>query len=71
MLALAAAGTVLFLSERRRVIKNGLFLNARHVWICSICTHSYINTRDEKISVCPRCGSYNSRDTDIKLSEKS
>ena len=38
-----------------------LSLDERFIWFCSICTYTYINTRDELISVCPRCGSYNKK----------
>ncbi len=38
-----------------------LSLDPRFIWFCSICTYTYINTRDEKITTCPRCGSYNKK----------
>jgi len=36
-------------------------LDERFIWFCSVCTYTYINTREELISVCPRCGSYNKK----------
>ncbi|MEW6100670.1 MAG: hypothetical protein AB1481_00030 [Candidatus Omnitrophota bacterium] len=38
-----------------------LSLDPKFIWHCSICTYSYINTKEEEISVCPRCGSYNKK----------
>ncbi|MBU1906083.1 MAG: hypothetical protein KJ923_03695 [Candidatus Omnitrophica bacterium] len=38
-----------------------LSLNPKFIWFCSICAYTYINTKEEIISVCPRCGSYNKR----------
>jgi hypothetical protein len=39
----------------------GLALSPEHIWHCAVCAYSYINTRQEAISVCPRCGSYNKK----------
>lgn len=38
-----------------------LSLDPRFIWFCSLCTYTYINTTEETISVCPRCGSYNKK----------
>ena len=38
-----------------------LYLNPKCQWYCNVCTYTYINTREERISVCPRCGSYNKK----------
>ena len=38
-----------------------LSLDPKYTWFCSVCTYTYINTKEEMISVCPRCGSYNKR----------
>jgi rubrerythrin len=38
-----------------------LFLEPRYIWHCSVCTYSYINTKEDTISVCPRCSSYNKK----------
>lgn len=39
----------------------------KFIWHCSICTFTYIDSRHDNISKCPRCGSYNEkkRDEDI------
>ncbi|MBN2097705.1 MAG: hypothetical protein JW714_04415 [Candidatus Omnitrophica bacterium] len=31
------------------------------IWQCSICTYIYVDSKNQKLSVCPRCGSYNDR----------
>lgn len=49
---------------QRKWLRKDLFLDPRFIWFCSVCTHSYICTRDEDISVCPRCGSYNKKSVD-------
>jgi hypothetical protein len=38
-----------------------MFLNPQFMWYCSVCTYTYINTKEEVITVCPRCGSYNKK----------
>jgi len=38
-----------------------LSLDKRFIWFCSVCTYTYINTREEDITLCPRCGSYNKK----------
>ncbi len=38
-----------------------LTLDPKFIWFCAVCTYAYINTKEEVISVCPRCGSYNKR----------
>jgi rubrerythrin len=39
-----------------------LSLDPKFIWFCSICTYTYINTKEETISICPRCGSYNKKE---------
>lgn len=39
-----------------------LSLDPKFIWFCSICTYTYINTKEEAISTCPRCGSYNKKE---------
>ena len=39
-----------------------LSLDPKFIWFCSICTYTYINTKEDLISTCPRCGSYNKRE---------
>jgi hypothetical protein len=36
-------------------------VDQRFIWFCSICTYTYINTRDQEFSLCPRCGNYNKK----------
>ncbi len=38
-----------------------LSLDPRFIWFCSVCTYTYVNTKEDSISVCPRCGSYNKK----------
>ena len=33
----------------------------KYIWHCSICSTTYIDSRHEEISKCPKCGSYNQR----------
>jgi hypothetical protein len=39
-----------------------LSIDPRFIWFCSICTYTYVFTKEGAISVCPRCGSYNKKD---------
>lgn len=32
------------------------------LWQCSICTYVYVDSKHNKISQCPRCGSYNKKE---------
>ena len=32
-----------------------------YVWHCSICANVYIDSKNEEISKCPQCGSYNKK----------
>lgn len=36
-----------------------------HVWRCSVCTHTYIDSKHIEISSCPLCGSFNKREGGI------
>jgi amino acid transporter len=38
-----------------------LNLNPKFIWFCSICAYTYINTKEDIISLCPRCGNYNKK----------
>jgi hypothetical protein len=38
-----------------------LSLDRKFIWYCSVCTYTYIDTKEETISICPRCGSYNKK----------
>ena len=32
------------------------------IWQCSICTYIYVDSKNKKLSTCPRCASYNERE---------
>lgn len=38
-----------------------LILEERFIWHCAVCTYTYVNTRQEVISSCPRCASLNKK----------
>jgi len=38
-----------------------LSLDPKMIWFCSVCTYNYIDTKQESISICPRCGSFNKK----------
>lgn len=42
----------------------------RFIWHCSICDNTYVDSKHENISQCPRCGSYVERSPDLR-SERS
>ena len=42
----------------------------KYIWHCSICTLTYVDSRHENISKCPRCGSYNEKIDEDILKEK-
>ena len=58
-----AAFLILWLATKKQKDKD-LSLDRRFIWFCSICTYTYVNTHDDKISLCPRCGSYNKKRLD-------
>ena len=45
----------------RRERTRHLTLEEKFIWHCGVCTYTYINTKEEIISVCPRCGNYNKK----------
>ncbi|HTY44958.1 MAG TPA: hypothetical protein VMD52_03090 [Patescibacteria group bacterium] len=49
-----------WLFEKKQKDKD-LSLDSRFIWFCSVCTYTYVNTKEDVISVCPRCGSYNKK----------
>ena len=57
-----AATLALWISDRKQKEKN-LFLDPKCIWHCSVCTYTYINTREDTISLCPRCGNYNKKNS--------
>jgi len=60
MFIFMAAALTSWLFSRRGKDKD-LSLDPRFIWFCSVCTYSYINTKEDAMSVCPRCGSYNKK----------
>jgi hypothetical protein len=42
----------------------------KYIWHCSICAHTYVDSKHENISPCPRCGSYNQREDEESFREK-
>jgi len=51
---------IIWLLSKKQKDKD-LSLDDRFIWFCSVCTYTYINTKENTISVCPRCGSYNKK----------
>jgi len=51
---------IIWLSSKKQKDKD-LTLDPKFIWFCSICSYTYINTKEEAISVCPRCGNYNKK----------
>ncbi|HNX80674.1 MAG TPA: hypothetical protein PKL77_00810 [Candidatus Omnitrophota bacterium] len=47
-----------FVSRRK---DREISLDPRYIWFCSVCTYTYINTKEDTITTCPRCGSYNKK----------
>jgi len=43
----------------------------KFIWHCSICSFTYIDSRHEEISTCPRCGSFNERAKEGDFIEKT
>ncbi len=37
-------------------------LSPQHSWHCQICAAFYTTTAAERLTICPRCGSYNSEE---------
>lgn len=52
------------LIKSRGFFEDFLSLRPRFIWCCSACTYTYFTTRRMKISLCPRCASYNSYNTE-------
>lgn len=48
-----------FLSKKEK--DKDLSLDPKFIWFCSVCTYTYINTKEDTISTCPRCSSYNKK----------
>jgi rubrerythrin len=52
---------VLWLFFDRKKDFKGVYPEEKFVWQCKICTYFYVDSQNDEFSVCPRCGSYNSR----------
>lgn len=50
-----------WLFNRKKPKDKDLSLDPKFIWFCSVCTYTYVNTKEDAISVCPRCGSYNKK----------
>lgn len=50
------------------VIFTKMKIRAKHsaqlesIWQCFICTYIYVDSKNSRLSVCPRCKSYNERE---------
>ncbi|MDD4980864.1 MAG: hypothetical protein PHC54_06345 [Candidatus Omnitrophica bacterium] len=51
---------LIWLFSRKQKDKD-LSLDHKFIWFCSVCTYTYVNTKEDLISLCPRCGSYNKK----------
>jgi predicted Zn-ribbon and HTH transcriptional regulator len=51
---------ILWIFSKKQKDKD-LTLDPKFIWYCSVCTYTYINTKEEIISLCPRCGNYNKK----------
>ena len=60
MLASISVILVIWLFSKKEKDKD-LTLDPKFIWYCSVCSYTYINTKEDTISKCPRCGSYNKR----------
>jgi amino acid permease len=58
----ATLGVVFFLwLFNKKEQDRDIFLDPKFIWFCSVCTYTYVNTKEETISACPRCKSYNKK----------
>jgi len=60
IILILTATLIAWLFTRRQKYKEAS-LDPRFIWYCSVCTYTYINTKEDQISVCPRCASYNKK----------
>lgn len=51
---------LLWMFSRKQKDKD-ISLDPKLIWFCSVCSYTYVNTKEDLISVCPRCGSYNKK----------
>ncbi len=59
--AAVLAGSAFAWLFRKKDKEKHMHLDPDFIWFCSVCTYTYVNTREETITVCPRCGSYNKK----------
>lgn len=45
------------------------FSGNKHIWHCNICDNTYVDSKREELSRCPRCGSYIERHGDAEACE--
>ncbi|MEK6727651.1 MAG: hypothetical protein AABY28_03115 [Candidatus Omnitrophota bacterium] len=55
-----SSALIIWLSGNKEKDKD-LTLDPKFIWFCSVCTYTYINTKEDVISLCPRCGNYNKK----------
>ncbi len=60
VLAVIGIGLIFWLAGRKEKDKE-LSLDSRFIWFCSVCSYTYVNTKEDMFSLCPRCGSYNKK----------
>ena len=50
-----------------RFEKGGVFqkysIHHQEVWLCEICAYTYVDSRNEDLSRCPQCQSWNKKDS--------
>lgn len=44
-----------------KVKKPALWKDDDFVWRCAICAKTYVDSKSERMSKCPQCGSYNAK----------
>lgn len=51
----------------RDKVFRGYVKTDKFIWECSICTHTYVDSKESIYSKCPRCASINKRDKDFRV----
>jgi len=41
-------------------------LQPKEVWVCNICTYTYVDSQSEGLSRCPQCKSWNEKEEEAK-----
>ena len=52
---------VLWLFAERKTLLKDFSPEEKFVWHCPICAYFYVDSFNDEVSPCPRCGSYNKR----------